>query len=138
MFLVLLAVVLFSTIILSTQNNLYTLSQTAYHSMISMQGYKIADRFFQEIEILNISGNKTIEQIKSHYSFADSLLRINQINYFVTSTTHWCDQYGNSTADSLHKYLRVDIRINCILGNDTLYVGSPFAPVSNIFAAIGP
>jgi len=137
MFLVLMAVVLFSTIILTTQNNLFTLAYSSYEAMIMMQGYKIADRFLQEIEAMNISGSKSIEDIHDQYSFADSMLRINMIDYYVTSTTQWCDRSGGSPTDSLHNYLRIDVRIDGILGNDTIFIGHDTNPISYIYGKMG-
>ncbi|MBN1326600.1 MAG: hypothetical protein JW996_01490 [Candidatus Cloacimonetes bacterium] len=137
MLLVMLAVVLFSSIILTTQNNLFTLAQSAYRAMIAMQGYKIADRFLQEIEALNISGKMSFDNIYNNFRFTDSLITINDIHYFVTSTTNWCNQYGGSPTDTLRNYMRADIQVNGVMGTDTTRIGTPEAPITNIYGKTG-
>lgn len=136
-FLVMLAIVLFSTLIIATQNNLYSVAYLAYKAMYSMQGYKIADRFFQEITAMNLSGLKTFEEIKTDYIFSDSLVTINGIPYYVDSATSWCNKYGEAPSDTLNLYQRVDIRITCMFANDSLFIGTQNHPVSYIYGRMG-
>jgi len=137
MLLVMLAVILFSTIIVATYNNLYAILDMAYKAMYQMQSYKIADRVFQEIDAMNVSGIRTFDQIKNDYQIIDSLVTINNVNYMLNSSTNWCNQYGGTAADTLHNYQRIDIVIYCHIGNDTLWTGTPTHPVQYIYGDLG-
>jgi hypothetical protein len=137
MLLVMLAIILFSTIIIATYNNLFTILYMAYEAMYQMQAYKIADRIFQEIDAMNISGTKTFLQIFNEYNYTDSILAINNVEYVINSSTSWCDQYGEAPADTLKNYQRIDVVIYCKVGNDTLWTGTPTHPVSYIYGDLG-
>lgn len=133
MLLVMLAIVLFSSIVVSTQNNLFTLANIAYRTMFSMQGYKIADRFLQEIDAYHVSAGKTFAQIQNDYTFVDSIIRVNAVDYHIDASTQWSDQYGGAAIDALKKYQRIDIRIYYLLGVDTVRVGTDQSPISYIY-----
>ncbi len=133
MLLVMLAIVLFSSIIVSTQNNLFSLANIAYRTMFSMQGYKIADRFLQEIDAYHVSGGKTFSEIQNDYTFTDSIIRVNAVDYFVSGQTRWSDQYGGAAADTLKRYQRIDLRVYYMLGKDTIRIGTDENPVSYIY-----
>lgn len=133
MLLVMLAIVLFSSIIVSTQSNLFNLANIAYRTMFSMQGYKIADRFLQEIDAFHVSGSKTFGQIQSDYTFNDSIIRVNAVDYYVSSSSMWSDQYGGAAADTLKIYQRIDLKVYYMLGNDTIRIGTDDNPVSYIY-----
>ncbi len=134
--LVLLSVVLFSTIIVTTNSNLFTLAYYTYDAMISMQGYKIADAFLQEVEAMNISASMTFSEIYNNFTFNDSVITVNGIDYIVSSSPHWCNQFGVNVSDGTQDYQRVDIRIACPFGNDTIRIGTSAHPISYIYASI--
>ena len=134
--LVLLAVVLFSTIILTTNTNLFTLAYYSYEAMISMQGFKIADAFLQEAEAYNISASMTFQDLHNYFTFADSVININSINYHVTSSANWCNEFGVNDMSGSQEYQRIDITIDCPFGNDTIRVGTNVHPISYIYASI--
>ncbi len=137
MLLVMLAVILFSTTLIATYNNLFTILYMAYEAMYQMQAYKIADRIFQEIDALNISGFLTFEEIKNQFIFSDSVETINNVDYTINTTTNWCSQYGGAPTDTLKNYQRIDLRIYCIVGSDTLWTGTRDFPVSYIYGDLG-
>lgn len=138
MLLVMLAILLFSTIIISTYNNLFTILFMAYEAMYQMQSYKIADKIFQEVDAMNVSGLKTFDEIKNEYIYIDSIFTINNVDYVVNTTTNWCTQVGVSPpSDTLHSYQRLDVRIYCEIGNDTLWTGTPTHPISYIYGDLG-
>jgi len=137
MLLVMLAILLFSTIIISTYNNLFTVLYMAYEAMYQMQAYKIVDKIFQEIDAMNISSLKTLEEIKNEYIYDDSIMTINNVNYVINTSTNWCDQYGGAPTDTLQNYQRIDIIVYCKIGNDTLWTGTNTYPVRYIYGALG-
>lgn len=136
MLLVMLAIILFSTILIATYNNLFTVLFMAYEAMYQMQAYKIADRIFQEIDAMNISGVLTFTEIDSNYTFQDSVETINNVNYNIAATVSLCNQYGE-TAFPDSNYQRIDLRIFCVVGTDTLWTGTPANPVSYIYGNLG-
>ena len=139
MLLVMLAIVLFSTIIIATYNNLFTILYMAYEAMYQMQAYKIVDRIFQEIDAMNVSNFKTLEEIKNEYIIVDSVLTINNVDYIIKTTPNWCDQYGGDLplTDTLYNYQRIDIIIYCEVGNDTLWTGTNTHPIRYIYGDLG-
>lgn len=136
MLLVMLAIILFSTILIATYNNLFTILFMAYEAMYQMQAYKIADRVFQEIDAMNVSGLLTFQEIKSKYTFQDSVETINSVDYNISARTRWCNQFGE-TAYPDSNYQRIDLQIYCLVGNDTLWTGTPTNPVSYIYGDLG-
>jgi len=137
MLLVMLAILLFSTIIIATYNNLFTVLYMAYEAMYQMQAYKIVDRIFQEIDAMNVSNFKTLDEIKDEYIIGDSVLTINNVDYNIETSTHWCDQYGGNPTDTLHNYQRIDVIIYCEIGNDTLWTGTDTHPIRYIYGDLG-
>ena len=134
--LVLFAVILFSTFILTTNTNLFTLVFYAYDTMLSTQGYRIADAIHQEIDAMNVSSLMSFQEIYNTYTFTDSVTTINDVDYYVSSSTNWCTQYGVDDLSGSNSYQRVDLRIYCLYGSDTIRVGTSAHPISNIYASL--
>ena len=136
MILVLLALVLFSTLLLNTYNIMLDQSAMIYDNMHYLQGQKIADRYFQKIEA-ELLGNPPIHyfgEILSTYSGGvDETMNVNNVTYNINIVSAYCDSVGaNPSADTL--YQKVDIRINCLSTSlDTLYIGTLNSPLSKVF-----
>ena len=138
MLLVLLAIVLFSTLILSTHSNLFHLANINYNAMHSMQGYRIIDKYFQEIDTKILEQVITFAEIQSMYSDSTNLMTINYIDYHINIKSNYCDTLGNITTTSTTKYQRVDIRLWCnSIDPDTLRIGTPTHPISQVYANLG-
>lgn len=137
MVLVLLALALFSTLLLNTYNIMLDQSAMIYDNMLYLQGQKIADRYFQKIEA-ELLGNPPIHyfgEIWLNYSGGgiDETMTVNNVTYNINIKTAYCDSLGaNSSTDSL--YQKVDIRMNCLSTSlDTLYIGTSNSPFSKVF-----
>ncbi|MCK4694394.1 MAG: hypothetical protein KAT74_01460 [Candidatus Cloacimonetes bacterium] len=139
MLLVLFAIVLFSTLIVSTHSNLFNLANINYNAMHSMQGYRIIDKYFQEIDIKIIEQVNTFAEIQSIYSDSTNLMTISYIDYHINIQSNYCDSLGNiATPDASLKYQRVDINIWCnSVDPDTLRIGTPTYPISQVYADLG-
>jgi len=140
MLLVLLAVMLFSTILITTYSNLYTATDIVYKVMYQMQGLKIADKYIQKIDA-ELFGNSTFVEIHDFYhkdspfnpGNPDTTMTINDADYNVWLTSNYCNSSGDiSEPDST--YQKIDIVIYCNpLGPDTLWIGKRDKPISKIF-----
>jgi hypothetical protein len=95
--LVLLAVVLFSTIVITIWNNMMNQVDLADRSLYSTQAIKIADKLFQEYES-KILGN--LLAFHDMYAELDSSLTlpvigVGEANYTPTITSIYCDSLNN-------------------------------------------
>jgi len=68
MLLVLLAMILFSTILLTMYNNIDMQMRVIERTKTQLQGQKLADRYFQKIETELIGNVLTFSQVHSTYS----------------------------------------------------------------------
>ena len=135
MLLVLLALALFSTMLLNTYNIVLDQSAMVYDNMLYMQGQKIADRYFQRIEA-ELMGDPPIfyfSAINANYSNLSETMTVNNIIYSIQINSTYCDSLGNTPyADTL--YQKVDVRMNCLSTSlDTLYIGTLNSPFSKVF-----
>ena len=135
MLLVLIALALFSTMLLNTYNILLDQSALVYDNMLYLQGQKIADRYFQklEAELLGTPPILNFTQIDSICSSFRDTLTVNNIIYNIQFHSAYCDISGNTSFPD-PSYQRVDIRINCLSTSlDTLYIGTMSSPFSKVF-----
>jgi hypothetical protein len=135
MLLVLVALVLFSTLMLNTYNILLDQSAMIYDNMYYLQGQKIADRYFQKIESELLGDPPTFyfSQIKAYYSNIIETKTVNDVIYNINLNSTYCDSLGNTPyADTL--FQKLDVRINCLSTSlDTLYIGTLNSPFSKVF-----
>ncbi|MDP8202213.1 MAG: hypothetical protein P9M11_08735 [Candidatus Tenebribacter burtonii] len=137
MLLVLVALVLFSTLMLNTYNILLDQSASIYDNMYYLQGQKIADKYFQKIEA-DLLGNPPafyFSQIKAYYSNITETETVNNLIYNINLNSTYCDSLGNTSGAGVDTlYQKMDIRINCLsTSSDTLYIGTKNYPFSKIF-----
>lgn len=135
MLLVLLALALFSTMLLNTYNIVLDQSSMVYDNMFFLQGHKIADRYFQRIES-ELLGDPPIfdfSTINSIYADLSETVTVNNIIFNVQIKSTYCDSLGNVPySDTL--FQKVDIRMNCLSTSlDTLYIGTLSSPFSKVF-----
>ena len=136
MVLVLLALALFSTLLLNTYNIMLDQSAMIYDNILYLQGQKIADRYFQKIEaeMLGSPPINYFSQIYSTYSGGvNETMVIDNVTYNINIYSEYCDSLGaNSSFDTL--YQKIDIRMNCLSTSlDTLYIGTSNFPISKLF-----
>lgn len=136
MILVLLALALFSTLLLNTYNIMLDQSSMIYDNMLYLQGQKIADRYFQKIEA-ELLGNPPINYFSHIYSAysggVNETMVVDNVTYNINIISAYCDSLGaNLSADTL--YQKVDIQMNCLsTSSDTLYIGTANSPLSKVF-----
>jgi len=149
MLLVLLAAVLFSTVILYTYDHVFTQRELVYNGMYMLQGQKIADSLFQRIEsdlLQTVFENrpefaymtKFAYVFTNHTTYSTPVSKtIDGITYDIMLTSAACDSVGNTASPSAD-YQRIDIRINCCPnGSDTLYIGTASNPLTRVYTASG-
>ncbi|MDA3813061.1 MAG: hypothetical protein PF570_02285 [Candidatus Cloacimonetes bacterium] len=135
MLLVLLALALFSTMLLNTYNIMLDQSAMVYDNMLYLQGQKIANRYFQRIES-ELLGDPPVfyfTQIHSNYSNISETRTVNNVIYNIQVISTYCDSLGNTPySDTL--FQKLDVRINCLSTTmDTLYIGTLNSPFSKVF-----
>lgn len=136
MLFVLLAAILFSTIILSINNNLLYQSEMISYQMIRLQALKISDFFFSRIEAETVGVLYPFDLLDDIYDGVDSTFVINGVSYDTRIRTNYCDVAGDTLSPD-STYQRVDIRINVNYNNQTLQIGTPASPLSKVFVDLG-
>jgi hypothetical protein len=123
MLMALLAVVLFSTIMITVYNNLSAQAILAQSNIYYSQGIHIADMIFQQIEVNLISLKIDFSQIMEIADDAigpDGWREYGDINIFNTNyrifiMPVFSDMYGNpsvTSTDHIRVFTRMDIRLN--------------------------
>jgi hypothetical protein len=138
MMLVLLSVLLFTTLIHSTLNNLIIQSEFLFKNMLLLQGEKLADRYINEIDMQIKSGIASFPSIVSTYNSNSFSVTTNYTQYNIVIDANYCSIGGDigSPHPSNH-YQRLDVRITFEYGGDTLRVGTATNPISAVFADSG-
>lgn len=136
MMLVLFAMILFSSIMIGTMNNMYDLSAISYDAMIQMQGQRIIDRYYQEIDSGILSGKLKFFDIKDYNGLKEEF-KINGIVYNVSITTNTCCRRGHINHPG-PDYQRVDMVVWCKgVKRDILWIGTQEDPISRLYARMG-
>lgn len=136
MMLVVFALILFSSIMIGTMNNMYDISEASYDIMIQMQGQRIIDRYYQEIDSAILSGKLKFEAIKDYNGLKEEFV-INGITYNVSITTNTCCRRGHIYHPG-PDYQRVDMVVWCKGSKkDILWVGTTKDPISRLYAKMG-
>jgi len=143
MFLALLAIAIFSTILVNTYDNVFTQRVNVYKELQLLQGQKLADSLNQLIECELLKAytdddtSTTFSSVLASNTGTSFVSNIDNVDYNFTSTSAWCDSLGN-IGNPTPSYQRVDVRIMCTyVGIDTLYIGTASHPVSKVFANPG-
>jgi len=135
--LVLLAILLFSTMMLGYYNNLFRWMDMHNREYYRFQSLKVADSVFQEIEFQYITDQMSFGQLASTWADSLRVLTYDSIDYNVFVEGNWCDSVGVD-AGSGSGFLRFDLRIGCDPGNaDTIWVGNTQVPLIKMIADMG-
>ncbi|MFO7896248.1 MAG: hypothetical protein R6U84_04880 [Candidatus Cloacimonadales bacterium] len=135
MLLVMLAVILFSTILISMYSNIDGQARVIERTVTMLQGQKIADRFFQKIETELIGEVRTFAQINSDYSSFTTTVTVHGNTFNVTcERAEYCDQNGNTpVTDTDFQLIEFSMwTINSY--QDSVVVGTPADPLQKVFA----
>lgn len=137
MLLVVLALVLFSTILLGVYNSLSSQSALIGRDMYLTQTSKYANRYSQKIEAENVSPDFSFDYIYNTYQNYTDSISIDGVLYHANITSSYCDSLGN-TANPKDEYQKIDIRAWCKpAGYDTIWVGTASNPISIIIVDMG-
>lgn len=146
MLLVLLAAILFSTVILYTYDHIFTQRELVYNGMYMLQGQKIADSLFQSIGCDFLSAafdnTKTFESVSNSYvTYTSSIPKtVDGITYNIMLASYNSSQFGNilSPFSLPYNYRRIDVWIDCSPnGTDVISIGTATNPLTKIYANNG-
>jgi len=146
MLLVVLAVVLFSTIILSVYNNLVRQTEMVGEKIYYTQAIKIADLVFQQLEVDILSLKLSIDNLFSTYSTDVFIyggpvlapLTIQSVPYTVNIVAQYCNEAGVFSATATNQvkvFCRVVVELN---NGNQLVLGEGEDSFSKIFYDIKP
>ncbi|MEA1971798.1 MAG: hypothetical protein U9N34_00640 [Candidatus Cloacimonadota bacterium] len=134
-FLVLLAAILFSTIILSVNNNLIYQSRMISYQMIRLQALKISELYFDKIGAESKGTSYAFDDLDNFYDDTDTTFVLNGIDYRTTINTNYCDSVGDSLNPTTD-FQRVDVRVSVNYNGQQLRIGTLAAPLSKVFLKI--
>lgn len=135
--LVLLAILLFSTMMLGYYNNLFRWYDMHNREFSRLQALKLAESVFQEIEFDYISDRLTFNELAATWADSTRQRTIFDINYNMSVEASWCDSVGVDTSPGSN-FLRFDLRIGCSPAmEDTIWVGSETEPLQKLIANMG-
>ena len=130
MLLVLLATILFSTILISTYNNMFDLIEFTYQESFTLQGLKLADKQFQKIEVELLGNLYTFSEVHSLYSDLSDSISLNSITFYHNIQSAYCDSVGTNVVGT-SDYQRFDLRMWAVpTSEDTIHIGTTANPVS--------
>jgi len=135
--LVLLAILLFSTMMLGYYNNLYRWYDMHNREFSRLQALKLAESVFQEIEFSYITKQLDFSELESAWTDSIRTVSLTDVNYNINVESNWCDSLGVDEG-SESNFLRFDLRISCYPGyGDTIWVGTATDPLQKLIADMG-
>ena len=131
MLLSLFAIILFSTILITTYSNLYKAVDIVYKGIYLLQGLKIADKYYQQISADILSDYDKYDSLQVDYGNFNTKDTVETIVYNINIQSCYCDSSGAISPDTT-LYQKIDIRIWCDnpLDLDTLWIGTADKPIT--------
>jgi len=137
MLMVLLAVILFSTVMMGYYNNLFRWYDIHNREFYRLQGLKVADKVFQQIEFQHLSSGVDFSGLYNNFQNFTSTITIGPADYMINVQSAWCDSVGQ-TSELPGLFIRFDVRIACIPETqDTVWVGTSNFPLQKFVANMG-
>ena len=135
----LIAIVLFSTILIAMYHNISMAMEIVYNGIYQLQGQKVTNKYFQKIEaeLLGLGDDFTFSNLYNTYnSYADTIT-VSNILYNISMQTSFCDSVGTTSADSTLGFRIIDIIVWCLppTSSDTLWIGTSANPIQSVFAS---
>ena len=135
----LIAVVLFSTILIAMYHNISIAMDIVYNGIYQLQGQKITNKYFQKIEaeLLGQSDDFTFSDLYSTYNFYTDKDTVGIIQYNISMQVSYFDSVGNTVPASPDDFRIIDISIWCSppTSSDTLWIGTSSNPIQKVFAS---
>ena len=127
MLLVMLAVILFSSIVISLYNSMTVQVEMTSNGIFFKQGMFIIDGLIQKYEA-QIMGKEITLQNLYDKGVVDTTFTVGEVNYQVIFKTKWCHQDGDTVfvgAPPDFQYLRQDFFMNIVYGEseNRLFIG---------------
>jgi hypothetical protein len=135
MLMVMVALILFTSLIVNSINNISDQNEIIYKGHYMLQGHKIVERYFEKIEAELLGGVSTFDEVLENYADYNTTLTVENVDYEVGIVTNLCDNTGN-IGNPQADFQRVDIRIQCDYMGEVLQVGTNLEPLSKIFADV--
>lgn len=143
MLIVLLATILFSTIVITLYNNMFSQVEMAERNVYFSQGIKIADFVFQRFETEMISKKKTFNQLYEEFKNSgidlDSL-SIGSAVYKINVRSMYSTVDGvtdSAIVGASQSYQRLFVKVKISVGKRTYNVGTDDYPFSKVFSDMG-
>ena len=141
--LALLAVTLFSTLTISSYNNLTSQSDIFYTSYLNLLGQDSADAFFEKINCELIGKVKTLSQVYTENHNVNDTVVIPDLSTggsFITFQRHrdsyYCNDDGSTSATPTHN-VKITMYMTSSYGQKNIYVGTATNPVVRVFSEPG-
>lgn len=135
---ILIAVVLFSTILIAMYNNISIAMDIVYNGIYQLQGQKITNKYFQKIDAELLGGFLEFDKIYVTYNSYTDTETVGNIQYNISIQPSYCDSVGNTVPASPDFGFRIiDISIWCSppTSSDTLWIGTSSNPIQKVFAS---
>ncbi len=133
MLLTILAVSLFTTMIMSMHYGQMIKNENMYKAHYYLQGMKVADKYFQKVESDLLGKVKTFAGTNTYYSSYTSTETVNSIVYTVNVLSTYCDSIG-TTAYTATDFIRINLSVTSVpTPGDTLIIGTSTYPLSRIY-----
>ena len=135
---ILIAVVLFSTILIAMYNNISIAMDIVYNGIYQLQGQKITNKYFQKIDAELLGGFLEFDDIYVTYNSYTDTETVGNIQYNISIQPSYCDSVGSTAPDSPEPGFRIiDISIWCLpaTSSDTLWIGTSSNPIQKVFAS---
>jgi len=139
MLIVLLAIILFSSVMITLNNNLQGQVTMAVRNIYYTQGIKIADYIFQEYESKLISLQRSFEDIFTELEpgIERASILVSNVTYDAHIRAVRSDILGNPVSDDYSLFQRIYVRVIINDGVRTFTVGTDDFPFSKVFSDMG-
>jgi len=138
MFLVMLALIMLSTFLLSLYTNLMGQMDISVRNLYFSQAVKIAENEFQKYEAWIIGQVLTFYQV---YDTLRSGIDLEPVNiegtaYHVNISSHLTNSIGINVFTPTSDYQRIDVRVRIVSGNREFYVGENHSALSMVLSRL--
>lgn len=137
MILLVLAITLLSTLLLTVYNTLGDQLDMSQSSAYRNQAMRIADMWFQKIQNECMVDKVPFSTLTTTYGTVNQTVVVNRVSYAVNVRTQYCNAAGGTTSPTTD-FVRVDVRITAnVAGLPTIYVGTTNQPLYKILTKKG-
>ena len=133
---ILLAIILFSTTLITIYNSLHDQAEFVYRGIYQSQGQKIVDKYLMKFESELLGEVYDYLEIYADYHDTTTTMDVNNITYNIHITTVFCDSTGSVhyPYSSYEPYQKVNLSVWCKpIITDTLHIGTETHPICEVF-----